>query len=92
MNAFDGGAVARFEIEGYAKTHGRAQVHFAGMLLGMKLQGRKLDLSLNLKTRIGMVMAVILLATVTFITATGSYARRACNFKEWPDLDDCGST
>ena len=56
VNAFDGPAVARFKIEGYAKSHVRAQVYFAGMLLGMKLQDRKLDLSLNLKTQIGMVM------------------------------------
>lgn len=92
VNTFDGAAVARFEIEGYAKPHVRAQVYFAGMLLGMKLQDRKLNLSVNLKTRVVMAVAVVLLTAVTFITVTGAYARRACNFKEWPALDDCGST
>ena len=91
-NTFDGAAVARFEVEGYAKPHVRAQVYFAGMLLGMVLQSRTSILMQTFKTRVSMMIAVLLLTTVTFITVTGAYARRACNFKEWPELNACGST
>ena len=92
VNTFDGAAVARFETEGYAKPHIRAQIYLAGMLLGMILQDRRLSLTANLKTRLAMAAAIITLATVTLITVTGAYARRACNFKEWPEVNQCGST
>ena len=35
--------------------------------------------------------AVTVLVLMSFITATGAYARRACTFEEWPFLNDCGS-
>jgi peptidoglycan/LPS O-acetylase OafA/YrhL len=92
VNTFDGAAVARFETEGYAKPHIRAQIYLAGMLLGITLQDKLLRLTVNWKTRLAMAVAILTLGTVTFITVTGAYARRACNFKEWPDLNQCGST
>lgn len=92
INTFDGAAVARFEVEGYAKPHVRAQSYLAGMLLGMMLQDRMLSLTVTLKTRLAMTAAVLILATVTFITVTGAYSRHACNFREWPEQNGCGST
>ena len=38
-----------------------------------------------------MILALSLLAVVTFGTVTGAYARRPCRYKEWPTIDDCGS-
>lgn len=92
INTFDGAAIARFDVEGYAKPHVRAQTYLAGMLLGMILQGKMRNLRSTAKTRIIMTTALALLIAVTFITVTGAYSRRACNFTEWPELNDCGST
>jgi len=41
INTFDGAKIARFDMEGYAKPHVRAQTYLAGMLLGMILQEKK---------------------------------------------------
>jgi peptidoglycan/LPS O-acetylase OafA/YrhL len=92
INTFDGAAVARFDVEGYAKPHVRAQTYLAGMLLAMMLQDRMLNLSVTLKTYLAMVTALLILALVTFITASGAYSRRACRYEEWPELNECGST
>jgi peptidoglycan/LPS O-acetylase OafA/YrhL len=91
INTFDGAAVARFDVEGYAKPHIRCQTYLAGMLLGMILQQQTSSLRQTIQTRLSMMFAVGLLAFVTFITVTGAYSRRACNFEEWPELDNCGS-
>ena len=90
LNTFDGAGVARFDVEAYAKPHVRAQVYLAGMLLSMKHQRRRNGMA-TWKHRIGMFMALLLLAIVTFGTVTGAYVRRPCRYTEWPMLDDCGS-
>lgn len=92
INTFDGAAVARFDVEAYAKPHIRGQTYIAGMLLGMILQDRILSLRVTVKTRLAMAAAIITLFVVTFITVTGAYSRRACRYEEWPELSDCGST
>jgi peptidoglycan/LPS O-acetylase OafA/YrhL len=92
INTFDGAAVARFDVEGYAKPHVRAQTYLAGMLLAMMLQDRMRNLSLTLTTRLAMVTAILILTLVSFITAAGAYSRRACRYEEWPELNECGST
>jgi peptidoglycan/LPS O-acetylase OafA/YrhL len=92
VNTFDGAAVARFEIEGYAKPHIRAQLYLAGMLLAMMLNESSSIHSVNMSTIVSMTSAIVILVTMTFITATGPYSRRACNFQEWPQINQCGST
>ena len=93
LNTFDGTAVARYDVEAYAKPHVRAQAYLAGMLLAMRHQS-----STTVARRrttwthsICMIMALSLLAVVTFATVTGAYARRPCLYKEWPTKNDCGS-
>ena len=39
-----------------------------------------------------MIAALFGLALMAFITVTGAYSRRACNFQELPYINDCGST
>lgn len=94
INTFDGAAVARFDVEGYAKPHVRAQAYLAGMLLGMILKDREvsmLGLRKSWKTRLSMIAAIGIFLVVTFVTVTGAYARRACRYQEWPELNECGS-
>lgn len=88
INTFDGTAVALFDIEGYAKPHVRAQSYLAGMLVAMMPPTR----GLPSRDTVTMTIAVLGLALMSFITVTGAYSRRACNFSEWPFINDCGST
>ena len=93
LNTFDGTAVARYDVEAYAKPHVRAQAYLAGMLLAMKHQHMKLrrNRRTTWKHHVTMILALLLLVVVTFGTVTGAYSRRPCDFKEWPMEDDCGS-
>jgi peptidoglycan/LPS O-acetylase OafA/YrhL len=96
LNTFDGAAVARFDVEGYAKPHVRAQSYLSGMLLAMWLDASSNDRlwarTPSWKHRTAMGFALASLAFVTFCTVTGAYSRRACRYEEWPFLDECGST
>jgi len=96
VNTFDGAAVGRFDVEAYAKPHIRAQSYLAGMLVAMTLPASKLQqrhIHRAWSTRHVMILAVTLLTMliVTFMTASGAYARRPCQYLEWPHLDHCGS-
>ena len=89
INTFDGAAVARFDVEGYARPYIRAQSYLAGCLIAMMPLKREKkpikDIAIILVSLIG-------IAFVTFITVRGAYSRRACRYEEWPSEDDCGST
>jgi len=95
LNTFDGTAVARYDVEAYAKPHVRAQAYLAGMLLAMKHQSLASMQSSKRRTtwkhHICMILALSLLVVVTFGTVTGAYARRPCRYEEWPTKNDCGS-
>ena len=90
INTFDGLAVALFDVEGYAKPHVRAQSYLAGMLVAM--WPRKRHPNSLFMDSISMGLALIGIFVISFVTVTGAYARRACNFSEWPTLNECGST
>lgn len=92
LNTFDGTAVARYDVEAYAKPHIRAQAYLAGMLLAMRHQSlTTARRRTTWKHSACMIMALSLLAVVTFGTVTGAYARRPCRYQEWPAKNDCGS-
>jgi peptidoglycan/LPS O-acetylase OafA/YrhL/type II secretory pathway pseudopilin PulG len=93
INTFDGAAVARFDIEAYAKPHIRAQSYLVGMYVAMILPEDVLRQRSpwTYKHVIAMLTALSAMALVTFGTASGAYARRPCQYKEWPQLDQCGS-
>ena len=88
MNTFDGAAVALFDIEGYAKPHVRAQSYLSGMLVAMIPHTRE---RYN-RNSLAIALCVLGLALMAFVTVTGAYSRRACNFEELPFINDCGST
>jgi peptidoglycan/LPS O-acetylase OafA/YrhL len=99
VNSFDGFSVALFDIEGYAKPHVRAQSYLAGIFVAFWPR-RQIPSTLRSKGRLAapsfdnwaMVLALSGLATLSFVTVTGAYARRACTFGESPfEGDDCGS-
>lgn len=93
MNTFDGAAVARYEIEAYAKPHIRAQSYFVGMYVAMILPATALRQRSpwTYKHVVAMLVALSAMTLVTFGTASGAYARRPCQYKEWPEHDQCGS-
>jgi peptidoglycan/LPS O-acetylase OafA/YrhL len=93
INTFDGAAVARYEIEGYAKPHIRAQSYLVGMYVAMILPAAALRQRSpwTYKHVVAMLVALFAMALVTFGTASGAYARRPCQYKEWPQHDKCGS-
>ena len=101
VNTFDDASVALFDVEGYAKPHVRAQSYLAGILVAIwpRRQRRR-----NCSTRQSwsfwqyldsdtylMGAALSCLFTLSFVTVTGAYQRRACTFEELPATDDCGS-
>ena len=99
INSFDGFSVALFDIEGYAKPHVRAQSYLAGIFVAfwprrqspstLRSKGRSEAQSFD---NWAMVLALSGLATLSFVTVIGAYARRACTFGESPfEGDDCGS-
>lgn len=92
-NSFDGAAVGRFDVEGYAMPHVRAQSYLAGLMLAMMLDGRRSSqLQSTWKSSLAMALAVCLLLSVTFVTVFGAYSRRPCQTYETPWLNSCGST
>jgi peptidoglycan/LPS O-acetylase OafA/YrhL len=113
LNTFDGAAVARYDVEAYAKPHVRAPSYLAGMICAMVLIRRQrqqqeqrhqydrqtsLDSEWSCQHRIqnGCITALVLaccatMGFVTFCTASGAYARRPCQYGEWPHLAGCGS-
>ncbi len=97
INTFDGAAVARFDVEGYAKPYVRAQSYLAGMFLAMALLSpsslpQQSIVSTTWKHHLLMTTALLTLILVTFGTVTGAYARRPCQYHEWPEVNQCGST
>mgnify|MGYP000296263132 CR=1 FL=1 len=99
INTFDGLAVAKFDIEAYAKPHVRGQAYFAGMYVAMlQLTKTREEASFNRTTqqttwkhRALLWGAILSLGFVTFCTVTGAYGRRPCQYTEYPSVDDCGS-
>lgn len=96
VNTFDGAAVGRFDVEAYAKPHIRAQSYLAGMFVAMtlpasKLQQRHIHRPWSTRHVTLLTVAFLAMLIVTFITASGAYARRPCQYSEWPLLDHCGS-
>jgi peptidoglycan/LPS O-acetylase OafA/YrhL len=92
INTFDGAAVARFEVEAYAKPHIRAQSYLVGMYVAMILPARVLK-QRSPWTRTHVVAMLIALGCMSLVAfgTSGAYARRPCQYKEWPELDECGS-
>jgi peptidoglycan/LPS O-acetylase OafA/YrhL len=113
LNTFDGAAVARYDVEAYAKPHVRAPSYLAGMICAMILIQRRqrhqqqrhhcdrqlsLDSDRSCSHRIrnaGTTTLVLAccatMGFVTFCTASGAYARRPCQYGEWPHEAGCGS-
>jgi peptidoglycan/LPS O-acetylase OafA/YrhL len=87
-NTLDGRSAVLFDIEGYAKPHVRCQSYLAGMFVAMMPHARN---RVHSKTR-SMLLALFGLATMSLITVTGAYSRRACQFQELPSTSDCGSS
>ncbi|KAL3922432.1 MAG: hypothetical protein SGILL_002209 [Bacillariaceae sp.] len=105
VNTFDGASVALFDVEGYAKPHVRAQSYLAGILVAIwpkrssrrnhrsssiPQQSQTIWQSLGSDTYL-MGAALSCLFTLSFVTVTGAYQRRACTFEELPATHDCGS-
>ena len=88
INTFDGMSVALFDIEGYAKPHIRAQSYLSGMFVAMAPWSRPRPL----RDVLIVTIALCVLAVLSFITASGAYARRPCSFEESPLTIQCGST
>mmetsp|Transcript_44685 Transcript_44685/g.107782 ORF Transcript_44685/g.107782 Transcript_44685/m.107782 type:complete len:722 (-) Transcript_44685:457-2622(-) len=90
VNTLDGGSAVLFDIEGYAKPHVRAQSYLAGMLVAMLPPS---TVYYGARTaRAAMATALAAMATMSLITVTGAYSRRACQFQELPSTSDCGSS
>lgn len=94
VNTLDGGSAVLFDIEGYAKPHVRAQSYLAGMLVAMlPPSSSSSSIAYGARTaKVTMVTALTGLATMSLITVTGAYSRRACQFQELPSTSDCGSS
>ena len=94
INTFDGLAVARFDVEAYAKPHVRGQSYFAGMYVAMMQLSRTSAQTVappTWKDRALLLSSLAALGCVTFCTVTGAYARRPCQYTEFPAMNDCGS-
>jgi peptidoglycan/LPS O-acetylase OafA/YrhL len=94
VNTFDGASVALFDVEGYAKPHVRAQSYLAGILVAFWPKRPKRNQSIGHflgSDAFLMGLSLSCLFTLSFVTVTGAYQRRACTFEELPAYDDCGS-
>lgn len=94
INTFDGLQVARFDVEGYAKPHVRGQAYFAGMYVAMvqlTKGGPNINSAPTRKHHLLLWTAIFALGLITFVTVTGAYARRPCQYSEFPSRDHCGS-
>ena len=104
INTFDGAAVARYDVEAYAHPLTRAQAYLAGMFVALQ-QSPRLRETISLQRQsvygcyahcwlrvVTMALALALMAFVSFVTVTGAYAQRPCQYQEWPGPGQCGST
>lgn len=94
INTFDGLPVALFDVEAYAKPHVRGQSYFAGMYVAMMQLTRTSPQTVTpttWKDRALLLSSLAALGCVTFCTVTGAYARRPCQYTEFPAKNDCGS-
>lgn len=93
VNTFDGAAVARYDIEGYAKPHIRAQSYLTGLFVAMVLPdlgiGPRCAFSWKHRTVEALSLSGLLL--VSLLTYGGANSRRPCQYHEWPNKDECGS-
>jgi peptidoglycan/LPS O-acetylase OafA/YrhL len=87
INTFDGISVALFDIEGYAKPHIRAQSYLMGMFVAMAPWSRPKPL----RDILIVIITLCVLTALSFVTASGAYARRPCSFEESPLTHSCGS-
>jgi peptidoglycan/LPS O-acetylase OafA/YrhL len=94
VNTFDGAAVVRYGTEAYAKPYMRATAYLTGMYVAMILPRERLRQRTPIRTihHIVLLLTLAVLLVITFGTAFGAYARRACQYQEWPLLNQCGST
>ncbi|KAL7565123.1 hypothetical protein ACA910_005129 [Epithemia clementina (nom. ined.)] len=93
INTFDGAAVARYDAEGYAKPHIRAQSYLTGVFVAMILPDLEMEQRLiySWNHRILEFLALFCMGFVSFITYAGANSRRACQYQEWPSMTNCGS-
>lgn len=89
-NTLDGGSAVLFDIEGYAKPHVRCQSYLAGMFVAM-MPTQSRNQKQTTKRR-AMALALFGMASMSLITVTGAYSRRACQFQELPSTSECGSS
>ena len=77
INTFDGAAVVRFDVEGYAKPHIRAQAYLAGMGVAFSLsfasQRRWVTGVPSWRHTVLMGLAIVTCMVLTVITVTGAY-------------------
>jgi peptidoglycan/LPS O-acetylase OafA/YrhL len=94
VNTFDGAAVVRYDTEAYAKPYMRATAYLTGMYVAMILPRDRLRVRTPMRAihHAVLLLTLTVLLVITFGTAFGAYARRACQYQEWPLLDACGST
>ena len=93
INTFDGAAVARYDVEAYAKPHIRAQSYLTGVFVAMLLTGSAATKRCHFSWRERAIQNFCLLSmlVVAFIAAAGAYTRRPCQYSDWPDEIECGS-
>lgn len=95
LNTFDGEAVMRYDGEGYANPLVRAQSYFTGMLVACLVYLNDGDHQIITRTHrqnFSLLVAFIAMVFVAFITSAGAYAQRPCQYNEWPQYGQCGST
>jgi len=94
VNTFDGAAVARYDVEAYAKPHVRAQSYLTGVFVAMLLPDRTMRRrsAFTWKHRTVQHFCLAAMLVVTFLPCDGAYDKRACQYQEWPLENDCGSS
>ncbi|GAX11709.1 hypothetical protein FisN_7Lh079 [Fistulifera solaris] len=95
INTFDGVAVVRYDVEGYANPLVRAQSYLAGMMVAccVSVNGSgNQTINRSRRRNILLLVALAVMTFVVFITAAGAYAQRPCQYNEWPRHGRCGST
>lgn len=102
FNTFDGSAVARFDVEAYAKPHIRAPAYLAGMFTAMvQILDRRTVVQQRPQRMPSFVFtwrhhallyaSLCVMAAIAFCTVLGAYARRPCGYREDPFHNECGS-
>ncbi len=95
INTFDGVAVVRYDVEGYANPLVRAQSYLAGMMVTccVSLNGSEHQtVNRGRHRKVSLLVAFAAMTFVAFITSAGAYAQRPCQYNEWPKDGRCGST